>query len=90
MSAHELVVHGGQALLDRYFELLPQYQGAPLEALRFRRVLFGAFPTYAASPLRPQFDRILQVPTPLARACLPPHTPHVGQAVWLMPCHGTG
>ncbi|KAK9841815.1 hypothetical protein WJX81_004881 [Elliptochloris bilobata] len=50
-----------QALLDRYFELLPQYQGVPLEALRFRRVLFGAFPTYASSPLRPQFDRILQV-----------------------------
>ena len=32
----------------------------PLEALRFRRVLFGAFPTYASSPLRPHFDRILQ------------------------------
>jgi len=53
-----------QALLDRYFELLPEYQGAPLDALDFRRVLFGAFPTFADSPLRPQFDRILQVQHP--------------------------
>ena len=80
---------GVQALLDRYFELLPQYQGVPLEALRFRRVLFGAFPTYAASPLRPQFDRILQVPSPPACSCPLPHTPYSRHALWLMAFHGT-
>ena len=64
--------HGGQALLDRYFELLPQYQGVPLDALCFRCVLFGAFPTYTASPLRPQFDRILQV-------CILPLSVHVSR-----------
>lgn len=52
-----------QALLEKYFRLLPQYQGVPLASLRFRRVLFGAFPTYASSPLQPHFDRILQVAT---------------------------
>jgi len=59
-----LTADARQALLDRYFELLPEYQGAPLDALDFRRVLFGAFPTFADSPLRPQFDRILQVQHP--------------------------
>ncbi|EIE26315.1 hypothetical protein COCSUDRAFT_11899 [Coccomyxa subellipsoidea C-169] len=50
-----------QALLDRYFELLPGYQGVPLSSLKFQRVLFGGFPCYSSSPLQPQFDRILQV-----------------------------
>jgi hypothetical protein len=50
-----------QALLDRYFELLPGYQGVPLASLKFQRVLFGGFPCYSSSPLQPQFDRILQV-----------------------------
>lgn len=48
-------------LLKRYFELLPQYQGVPLEDLKLRRVLFGAFPCIADSPLQPKFDRVLQV-----------------------------
>ncbi|BDA41128.1 hypothetical protein COCOBI_01-7830 [Coccomyxa sp. Obi] len=50
-----------QALLDRYFQLMPGYQGVPLSALKFQRVLFGGFPCYSNSPLQPQFDRILQV-----------------------------
>ena len=52
-----------QALLERYFELLPQYQGVPLDQLTFRRVLFAGFPCYADGPLRPAFPRILQVAT---------------------------
>ncbi|KAK9841219.1 hypothetical protein WJX74_002056 [Apatococcus lobatus] len=48
-------------LLERYFELLPQYQGVPLEQLTFRRVLFAGFPCYADGPLRPAFPRIIQV-----------------------------
>ena len=50
-----------QALLERYFELLPQYQGVPLDQLTFRRVLFAGFPCYADGPLRPAFPRIVQV-----------------------------
>jgi lycopene cyclase CruP len=37
-------------------------QGVPLEQLKFKRVLFGAFPCYpGASPLPPAFDRVLQI-----------------------------
>jgi hypothetical protein len=50
-----------QALLEKYFRLLPQYQGVPLAQLKFRRLLFGGFPCYRDAPLRPQFDRVLQV-----------------------------
>ncbi|KAK9806132.1 hypothetical protein WJX72_002795 [[Myrmecia] bisecta] len=50
-----------EQLLDRYFELLPQYQGVPLSDLKFRRVLFGGFPCYEDSPLKPGFDRVVQV-----------------------------
>jgi lycopene cyclase CruP len=57
-----------QALLERYFELLPSYQGVPLADLKFKRVLFGGFPCYSAAPLQPQFDRIVQVGA--AAACL--------------------
>ena len=52
-----------QALLEKYFRLLPQYQGVPLERLNFRRVLFGGFPCYQDAPLKTQFDRVLQVPS---------------------------
>jgi hypothetical protein len=57
-----------QALLEKYFRLLPQYQGVPLSQLKFRRLLFGGFPCYQDAPLRPQFDRILQVSQHLCRA----------------------
>ena len=49
-------------MLDRYFELLPAYQGVDLDKLRFKRVLFAGLPCYADGPLKPGFDRILQVP----------------------------
>ena len=50
-----------QALLDTFFAALPGYGGMQLEALRFQRVLFGGFPCYRDGPLRPGFDRIIQV-----------------------------
>lgn len=49
-------------LLDMYLALLPRYQGVELSDLRFKRILLGGFPCYQAnSPLKPAFDRILQV-----------------------------
>eukprot|EP00884_Botryococcus_braunii_P016459 jgi/Botrbrau1/3497/Bobra.341_2s0027.1 len=48
-------------LLDKYFELLPQYTGVPLSTLKVKRALFGGFPCYASTPLQTQFDRVLQV-----------------------------
>jgi hypothetical protein len=50
-----------EQFLDAYFALLPQYQGVPLEALKFKRVLFGGFPSYPDGPLRSKFDRVLQL-----------------------------
>lgn len=61
VSQFSLYPYNVQDLLDRYFELLPGYQGVPLSALKFQRVLFGGFPCYSSGPLQPQFDRILQV-----------------------------
>ena len=52
---------GLQDILNRYFTLLPQYQGVALEELKFKRVLFGGFPCYEDVPLQPGFDRVLQV-----------------------------
>ncbi|KAL4433254.1 hypothetical protein ABPG77_003302 [Micractinium sp. CCAP 211/92] len=50
-----------EALLEEYWQLMPQYQGVKLEDLQVLRILFGCFPTYRDSPLRPAFDRVLQV-----------------------------
>ncbi|KAG2488611.1 hypothetical protein HYH03_012928 [Edaphochlamys debaryana] len=50
-----------EQLLDDYFETLPQYQGIPLEQLQFKRVLFGGFPCYSNGPLKPAFDRVMQI-----------------------------
>ncbi|RMZ52485.1 hypothetical protein APUTEX25_003628 [Auxenochlorella protothecoides] len=51
-----------EAMLDRYLDGIPAYQGVALEELRFKRLLLAAFPCYPdASPLKPGFDRILQV-----------------------------
>lgn len=36
-------------------------EGIELESLRFKRALFGMFPTYKDSPLRPGFNRVLQI-----------------------------
>ncbi len=52
---------GRQEMLERYFELLPAYQGVGLDKLQFKRVLFAGLPCYANGPLKPGFDRILQV-----------------------------
>jgi flavin-dependent dehydrogenase len=50
-----------EALLEHYWQAMPEYQNVNLDDLEIRRVLFGAFPTYKDSPLPPQFDRILAV-----------------------------
>ncbi|KAL4448357.1 hypothetical protein ABPG75_005576 [Micractinium tetrahymenae] len=50
-----------EAMLDEYWRLMPEYQGLQLEDLQVLRILFGWFPTFRDSPLRPAFDRVLQV-----------------------------
>ncbi len=50
-----------EALFNDYFELMPQYQQVELEQLTFRRALFGILPSYRNSPLKPAWNRILQV-----------------------------
>jgi len=50
-----------EALFDDYFELLPQYQNVELGQLNFKRALFGLLPCYRQSPLKPRWNRILQV-----------------------------
>ncbi len=46
-------------LFDEYFRLLPEYQNVELAQLEFQRALFGFFPCYRDSPLKPSWDRIL-------------------------------
>jgi lycopene cyclase CruP len=46
-------------LFDEYFRLLPEYQNIELAQLEFKRALFGFFPCYRDSPLKPTWDRIL-------------------------------
>ncbi|ESA37074.1 fad dependent oxidoreductase [Leptolyngbya sp. Heron Island J] len=48
-------------LFEDYFQLLPDYQGVPLEQLQFKRALFGFFPAYRNSPLRFPWNRLLAV-----------------------------
>ncbi|HIK18067.1 MAG TPA: FAD-binding oxidoreductase [Leptolyngbyaceae cyanobacterium M33_DOE_097] len=48
-------------LFDEYFRLLPEYQGVSLEQLQFQRALFGFFPSYRQSPLKPQWNHILAI-----------------------------
>ncbi|KAM3092876.1 FAD-dependent oxidoreductase [Phormidesmis sp. 146-35] len=50
-----------EALFEEYFRLLPEYQKIKLSQLQFERVLFGLFPCYRDSPLKPKWDRILPV-----------------------------
>lgn len=35
-----------EALLEEYWDLMPDYQGVKLESLEVLRILFGFFPTY--------------------------------------------
>ena len=48
-------------MLEDYWDLMPQYQNVRLEDLEVQRILFGFFPTYRASPLRPGWNRTLQI-----------------------------
>ena len=54
-------------LLDIYWKEMPKYQkiedaiAAGSVDLEFKRVLFGVFPSYRDSPLKPSFNRIVQV-----------------------------
>lgn len=48
-------------MMDDYWRLMPQYQNVDLDDIEPQRILFGFFPTYRASPLKPQWDRIVQV-----------------------------
>ncbi|GLJ30830.1 hypothetical protein SUGI_0612280 [Cryptomeria japonica] len=50
-----------EQMLEDYWDLMPEYQGARLDDLEILRVVFGIFPTYRESPLPAAFDRILQV-----------------------------
>ncbi|XP_052179051.1 uncharacterized protein LOC127792561 isoform X2 [Diospyros lotus] len=49
-----------EELLEDYWDLMPNYQGVPLDDLEILRVIFGIFPTYRNSPLPAAFDRVLQ------------------------------
>ncbi|MBO9999919.1 MAG: FAD-binding oxidoreductase [Cyanobacteria bacterium SID2] len=46
---------------DEYLRLLPKYQSIELEALTFKRALFGVFPSYRDSPLKSPWPRVLPV-----------------------------
>ncbi|AGY59595.1 FAD-dependent oxidoreductase [Gloeobacter kilaueensis] len=50
-----------EVLLDEYLHLLPVYQGANLEDLRFERLLFGVFPSYRRPLDLSRWDRVLAV-----------------------------
>src|SRR5579883_114355 len=50
-----------EALFDEYFRLLPEYQNVSLDQMQFKRALFGFFPCYRQSPLKPTWDRILPI-----------------------------
>ncbi|CAI7881610.1 unnamed protein product [Closterium sp. NIES-54] len=51
-----------EAMLDLYWHLMPPYQGIDsIDSVEVQRVLFGFFPTFRDSPLRPAFDRVIQV-----------------------------
>jgi lycopene cyclase CruP len=48
-------------LFTDYFQLLGDYQQVNLEQLQIQRALFGVFPSYRHSPLRPSWNRILAI-----------------------------
>ncbi len=50
-----------EALFEEYLRLLPDYQNVKLSDLNFQRALFGFFPCYRDSPLKPKWDRILPI-----------------------------
>lgn len=50
-----------EALYEDYLQLMPEYQNVELSQLKFKRVLFGFFPSYRQSPLKTPWNRILPV-----------------------------
>ncbi|MCU0570230.1 MAG: FAD-binding oxidoreductase [Oculatellaceae cyanobacterium Prado106] len=48
-------------LFEDYLRLLPDYQQVDLAQLTFKRALFGFFPCYRQSPLKPAWNRILPI-----------------------------
>ena len=50
-----------EALYEDYLRLMPEYQSVELSQLKFKRVLFGFFPSYRQSPLQTPWNRILPV-----------------------------
>lgn len=50
-----------ESMLEEYWRLMPHYQDKALDDLEVLRVPFGFFPTWRNSPVKPEFDRILQV-----------------------------
>lgn len=46
-----------QAVFEDYWKLMPEYQSVALSDLAFKRALFGFFPTFKDTPLRPGWDR---------------------------------
>jgi lycopene cyclase CruP len=48
-------------LFADYLRWLPSYQQTDLSEIQFQRFLFGLLPSYKTSPLKPAWDRILQV-----------------------------
>lgn len=48
-------------LLDMYLKKLPQYQSVSPDSISPKRLLLGGFPCYKSSPLKPGFDRIIQI-----------------------------
>jgi lycopene cyclase CruP len=50
-----------KTLFEDYLRLLPEYQGVALDRLKFQRALFGFFPCYRQSPLKPAWNRVLPI-----------------------------
>ena len=49
-------------IFSKYLTELEKYQGISLDQVKFKRVLMGGFPCYSKNvPLKPGFDRIIQV-----------------------------
>ena len=48
-------------ILSDYWRLLPTYQGIQLDDLEVERIVYGIFPTYKSAPVKPEFDRVIQI-----------------------------
>ncbi len=50
-----------ETLFEEYLRLLPDYQQVKLSGIHPKRAMFGVFPCYRKSPLKPCWNRILPV-----------------------------